>query len=85
MENFAAITIILLIGMAIPVLALVGTIVFDAAVVSYALIQRLRGRGRRHLAADERAQADRTAGSAKTTAHSTRGTRDIPIRYVRAG
>ena len=66
MENFAATTIIILVGMAIPILFLLAAIVFDLCLGCYVLVRYLRDRTRRHLDAVHRAQVDRLRGGAPT-------------------
>ena len=66
MENFAATTIIILVGMAIPILFLLAAIVFDLCLGCYVLVRYLRDRTRRHFDAVHQAQADRMGHGART-------------------
>lgn len=79
MDNFAATTIIVLVGMAIPILFLVGAIVFDLALGLYVLIRYLRDRTRRHLAQVRQAQADRMAHPPHRPTHPMDRASNLPV------
>lgn len=73
MENFAATTIIILVGMAIPILFLLAAIVFDLCLGCYVLFRYLRDRTRRHFDAVHREQVEQMGHSAHRNTHSMAG------------
>jgi hypothetical protein len=69
MENFAATTIIILVGMAIPILFLVAAIVFDLALGAYMLFKYVRNRLHPHIGTPEHAGVGHMAHTAHRSVH----------------